>query len=95
MGISDLKKDEQDDGGSGTYIEFKSDASEAQRKAYRLASRGGKIHEGVEDIDELYARLTPLLAQVLFEDDPVPMMEWLEIDEDDWERYQESSEEDD
>ena len=41
----------------------------------------------MEDVDELYAQLTPLLAKVLFEDDPVPLMEWLELDSDDWEGY--------
>lgn len=89
MSIHDLKKDDEDSSSSKTYIEFQSDASEAQRKAYRLASRGGQIRQGVEDIDELYALLTPKLADVLFEDDPIEMMEWLELDEDDWEEYKE------
>ena len=50
--------------------------------------RGGRIREGVEDVDELYARLTPHLAEALFEDDPTALMEWLELDADDWEAYQ-------
>jgi len=83
-----MKANDDASTGSKTYIEFDSDGSEDQRKAYRLASRGGKLREGVEDIDELYAKLTPLLADVLFEDDPTGLMEWLELDEDDWEEYQ-------
>lgn len=78
-----------DDGSnsSKTYIEFQSDGSEAQREAYNLIRRGGRIREGVEDVDELYARLTPLLADVLFDDDPTGLMEWLDLDEEDWEAY--------
>ena len=87
MGIHDLKKSESTDGGSKTYVEFQSDGSEAEQEAYRLVSRGGRIREGVEDVDELYAKLTPLLADVLFEDDPTGLMEWLELDEDDWDAY--------
>lgn len=94
MGISDLRKEDDDGTGSKTYVEFQSDASEAQRKAYRLASRGGQMREGVEDIDELYARLTPLLAKHLFEGESVQLMEWLELDEDDWQAYQDSLEDD-
>lgn len=90
MSIHDLKKGDEDSGGSKTYIEFNSDGSEAQRKAYRLASRGGRLREGIEDIDELYARLTPLLAEFLFEDDPSRLLEWLELDEEAWEHYQEN-----
>jgi hypothetical protein len=89
MSIHDLKKDDTNKDGSKTYIEFVSDGSEAQRKAYRLASRGGRLREGVEDIDEVYARLTPLLADVLFEDDPSGLLEWLELDEEAWEAYAE------
>lgn len=88
MGIHDLKKDNADSTSSKTYIEFQSDGSEAQREAYRLVSRGGKVREGVEDVDELYAKLTPLLAECLFEDDPTGLMEWLELDTDDWDDYQ-------
>lgn len=69
MSIHDLKKADGGEEGSKTYIEFQSDGTEAQRNAYRLASRGGKLREGVEDIDEVYAQLTPLLTEVLFEDD--------------------------
>lgn len=88
MSIHDMKKADDSSNGSKTYIEFSSDGTEAQREAYRIASRGGPLREGVEDIDELYAQLTPLLADVLFEDDPTGLMEWLELDEDDWETYQ-------
>lgn len=92
MSIHEFKKDDNGESGSKTYVEFYSDSdSEAEREAYRLISRGGRLREGVEDINELYAELAPLLADVLFEDDPVPLMEWLEIDEDDWERYQDES----
>lgn len=92
MSIHEFKKDENGESGSKTYVEFYSDGdTEAEREAYRLISRGGRLREGVEDINELYAELAPLLADVLFEDDPVPLMEWLEIDEDDWERYQDES----
>lgn len=79
-----------DDGstGSKTYVEFTSDGTDAQREAYQLVRRGGQIREGIEDVDELYAQLTPLLAAVLFDDDPTPLMEWLELDADDWEAYQ-------
>lgn len=92
MSIHELRKDDNGESGSKTYVEFYSDGdSEAEREAYRLISRGGRLREGVEDINELYAQLAPLLADVLFEDDPVPLMEWLEIDEDDWERYQDES----
>jgi len=83
-----MKKDEGGSTGSKTYIEFHSDGSEDEQEAYQLVRRGGRIREGVEDVDELYAKLTPLLADVLFEDDPTALMEWLELDEDDWEAYQ-------
>lgn len=89
MSIHDLKKNDSNDGGSKTYVEFQSDGSDAQRQAYRLVSRGGKLREGVEDIDELYATLTPHLADVLFENDPVGLLEWLELDEEGWEEYKE------
>ena len=93
MSIHDLKKTDSDTDGSKTYIEFQSDGSDAQRKAYRLASRGGQLREGVEDIDELYARLTPLLADVLFENDPSGLLQWVELTEEHWEAYQESLDE--
>lgn len=83
MSIQDLKADNDSTEGSKTYIEFQSDGSEAQQAAYDLVRRGGRIREGVEDVDELYAQLTPLLADVLFEDDPTGLMEWLELDGDD------------
>jgi len=88
MSIQDLKATDDDESSSKTYIEFQSDGSEAQREAYDLVRQGGRIREGVEDIDELYARLSPLLADVLFDDDPTALMEWLELDADDWEAYQ-------
>ena len=88
MSIHDLKKSNDENSSSKTYVEFKSDGSDAQQEAYQLVRRGGRIREGVEDVDELYAKLTPLLADVLFEDDPTGLMEWLELDEDDWEAYQ-------
>jgi hypothetical protein len=88
MGIHDLKKSGDDSTSSKTYIEFQSDGSESEQEAYRLVRRGGRIREGVEDVDELYAELTPLLADVLFDDDPTGLMEWLELDEDDWDAYQ-------
>jgi hypothetical protein len=87
--IHDLKANDDVSDGKTTHIKFASDSeSEAQREAYRIASRGGRIRERVEDVNELYAQLTPLLASVLFEDDPVPLMDWLDLDEDDWDRYQ-------
>lgn len=87
MSIKDYKKDDSEDSSSKTYVEFQNDESEAQRTAYRLVSRGGQLRTGVEDIDELYAVLTPLLADVLFEEDPTGLMNWLDLDEDDWEEY--------
>ncbi|UHQ98155.1 hypothetical protein HYG81_21510 (plasmid) [Natrinema zhouii] len=98
MSIHKHKKSTDDSGGSGTYIEFKSDESEAQRTAYRLCSRGGKLRSGLEDIDETFAELAPLLAEVLFEEDPTNLMAWVEVDEDDIEAYREEhleTEEDD
>ncbi|WP_259517413.1 hypothetical protein [Halanaeroarchaeum sp. HSR-CO] len=87
MSIHELKKDDDGSTASKTYIEFNSDGSDTQREAYQLVRRGGRIREGVEDVDELYAQLTPHLAAVLFEDDATGIMEWLELDEDDWEAY--------
>lgn len=90
MSIHELRKSNDEGSGSKTYVEFYSDSdSEAEREAYRLISRGGRLREGVEDINELYAQLAPMLADVLFDDDPVPLMEWLELDEDDWDDYTE------
>lgn len=86
-----MRKTDSDASSSKTYVEFHSDGSEAEQEAYRLVSQGGRLREGVEDINELYARLTPLLADVIFQEDPVPLMEWLELDEDDWDRYQDES----
>lgn len=88
MSIHDMKAADDGSTGSKTYVEFNSDGSKAQREAYQLVRRGGQIREGVEDVDELYAKLTPLLADVLFEDDATGLMEWLELDGDDWEAYQ-------
>lgn len=92
MSIKDLKATSKDEsGGATTHVKFSSDSdSDAQREAYTIVSRGGRIREGVEDVNELYAQLTPLLEKVLFEDDPVPLMEWLELDEDDWKAYQDN-----
>ena len=90
MGIHDLKTNDSTDGSSKTYIEFQSDGSDAEQEAYQLVRRGGRVREGVEDVDELYAELTPLLADVLFESNPVPLMKWLELDGDDWDAYQDA-----
>lgn len=89
MGLRDHKKDDEESGGSGTYLQFESDKSEAQRKAYRLCSRGGQLREGLDDIDETFAELAPLLADILFEDEPSGLLEWLELGEEDWEAYAE------
>ena len=86
MSIHELKSDNEGTA-SKTYIEFHSDGSEAERDAYDLVRRGGQIREGVEDVDELYAQLTPLLAEMLFDDDPTGLMEWLDLDADDWETF--------
>lgn len=88
MGISQLKKDDDSKGASKTYIEFQSDGSEAEQEAYDLVRRGGHIREGVDSVDRLYAELTIHLSDALFEDDPTGLMEWLELDEDDWDAYQ-------
>lgn len=87
MSIHELKKDDDGSTSSKTYIEFNSDGSEAQREAYQLVRRGGSIREGVEDVDELYAQLTPHLADLLFDGDAQGILEWLDLDEDDWEAY--------
>jgi len=85
MSIQDLKADDRSTEGSKTYIEFSSDGTEAEQEAYNLVRRGGRIREGVEDVDELYAQLTQLLADVLFDDDPTGLIEWFELDADDLE----------
>lgn len=90
MSLQDLKTNNDDGKASSTYVEFRSDGSEAQQEAYNLVRRGGRIREGVEDVDELYSQLTPLLADVLFEDDATGLLEWLEVDQEDWEAYTES-----
>jgi hypothetical protein len=88
MSIHNMKKEDDGSTGSKTYIEFHSDGFETEQEAYQLVRRGGRIPEGVEDVDELYGQLTPLLAKVLFDDDPAALMEWLELDADDWDTYQ-------
>lgn len=50
--------------------------------------RGGSTREGVGDVDKPYARLTPQLADALFDDDAGPLIEWMGLDEDDWDAYQ-------
>ncbi|WP_232688578.1 hypothetical protein [Halobacterium zhouii] len=87
MSIQDLKANDGSADGSTTYIEFQSDGSDAAQEAYNLVRRGGSIREGVEDVNELYAQLTPLIADVLFDGDATGMMEWLDLDADDWEAY--------
>jgi hypothetical protein len=42
---------------------------------------------------DFFGSLIPPLAKHLFEDDSVALMEWLELDEDDWEAYQEQKSE--
>jgi hypothetical protein len=92
MGASDYLKDDENREASKTYIEFQSD-EEGQRDAYRLVSRGGQIREGVEDMGDFFGGLIPPLAKHLFEGDSVELMEWLELDEEDWEEYQEQKSE--
>lgn len=92
--INDLRKTKDENSSSKTYVEFQSDGSEAQRQAYRLVSRGGRMRQSFGDVDELYAVLTTKLAPYLFEDDPVPLMEYLDLEESDWETYLESRDED-
>ena len=91
MSIHEMKATDDRSNGSKTYVEFSSDGSEAEQEAYNLVRRGGRLREGTEDIDELFARLAPLLDKVLFEDDPVPLMEWIELSEDDWDAYNDES----
>ena len=89
MGASDYLKDDENREASKTYIEFDS-SEEGQRDAYRLVSRGGKIREGVDDMGDFFGSMIPPLAKHLFEGDSVALMEWLELDEEDWEAYQDS-----
>jgi hypothetical protein len=56
MSIQDRKADDESRTASKTYLEFHSDGLEAEQEAYQLIRRGGSIREGVEDVDELYAR---------------------------------------
>lgn len=88
MGASKHLSDKDSDEGSKTYIEFDS-SEESQRSAYRLCSRGGKLREGLDDLDEFFAELVPHVATHLFEGDSVDLMGWMELDEDDLEEYRE------
>ena len=88
MGASKHLSNENSNDGSKTYIEFNS-SEENQRAAYRLASRGGQLREGVDDIDEFFAEMVPHVAKHLFEDDSIDLMEWMELNEDDLEEYKE------
>lgn len=88
MGASKHLSNEDSNDGSKTYIEFDS-SEESQRAAYRLCSRGGQLREGLNDLDEFFAEMMPHIAKHLFEDDSVDLMEWMELDEDDWEAYKE------
>lgn len=87
MSIQDLKA-ENSSTASKTYVEFHSDGTNAEQEAYELVRRGGRIREGVEDVNQLYAELTPLLADVLFDNDPSGVVEWLDLDADDLETFQ-------
>ena len=86
MSASDFLKDDQNSEGSKTYIEFQSD-EESQREAYRLCSRGGKLREGIEDIDDFFGAMIPHVAKHLFESDSTELMKWMELDEEDLEEY--------
>ena len=88
MGASKHLSNENSNEGSKTYIEFNS-SEENQRAAYRLASRGGQLREGIDDIDEFFAEMVPHVAKHLFEGDSIDLMEWMELDEDDLEEYKE------
>ena len=88
MGASKHLSNENSNEGSKTYIEFNS-SEENQRAAYRLASRGGQLREGVDDIDEFFAEMVPHVAKHLFESDSIDLMKWMELDEDDLEEYKE------
>lgn len=88
MRASDFVKDEEDNDGSKTYIELRSD-EEAQREAYRLVSRGGRLRQNLSDVDSFFGQLIPHLAKHLFEGDSIDLMEWMELDEEDLEAYRE------
>lgn len=97
MGASEHLSNEDSSEGSSTYVQFDS-SKESQRASYRLCSRGGKLREGVEDIDEFFAEMVPHVAKHLFEGDSTDLMAWMELDEEDLEAYREEvleSEEDD
>lgn len=97
MGASDYLKDDQNSGGSSTYIELHSD-EEAQREAYRLVSRGGRLRQNLSSVDDFFGQLIPHIAKHLFEDDSTDLMKWMELDEEDLETYREEvleAEEDD
>jgi hypothetical protein len=88
MGASKHLSGENSDEGSKTYVEFDS-SEDDQRQAYRLASRGGKLREGIDDIDAFFAEMVPHVAKHLFESDSIDLMEWMELDEEDLEEYRE------
>jgi hypothetical protein len=88
MGASKHLNNENSNEGSKTYIEFDS-SEENQRAAYRLASRGGQLREGINDIDEFFAEMVPHVAKHLFEGDSIDLMDWMELDEEDLEEYRE------
>ena len=88
MGAKDYLKDDQNSEGSKTYIELKSD-EDAQREAYRLVSRGGRLRQGLSNVDEFFAQMIPHVATHLFEGDSTPLMEWMGLEEDDLEAYRE------
>ena len=86
MGASKHLSNEDGSDGSKTYVEFDS-SIESQRAAYRLCSRGGQLREGINDIDEFFAEMVPHVAKHLFEGDTIPLMEWMELSEEDIEEY--------
>jgi len=88
MGASKHLSNEDSSDGSKTYVEFDS-SEESQRAAYRLCSRGGQLREGINDIDEFFAEMVPHVAKHLFEGDTIPLMEWMELSEEDLEEYRE------
>ena len=88
MGASDYLKDEDSSESSSTYIEFHSD-EEKQREAYMMCSRGGDFRTKLEDMSDFFGELIPKVGKYLFDSDPIPVMEWLEIDEEDIEAYRE------
>ncbi|MFC7027876.1 hypothetical protein ACFQJ5_10130 [Halomicroarcula sp. GCM10025324] len=88
MGASKHLSNEDSNEGSKTYIEFDS-SEENQRAAYRLASRGGQLREGINDIDEFFAEMVPHVTKHLFEGDSIDLMDWMELDEEDLEEYRE------